>query len=128
MQTTTLHFLFVGHERHWKTLKGCEEGETPRGRYWEVRSLPGNLVAAGGSFDEAEQTLKRTLELAFSRTGSPSGWYSHAMSALDEEDKEDYMTYGGRAFLEQKFRLESFAGGTPYEKAVFVEDCEESLT
>lgn len=81
-------FVFEHWSRPWRPLDGQRP---PSGTCHLVRSVPGDLVAAGRSKYEAVRRLADMLrvEIRLHRAG-PTAWFSEACAKLDEDDREDH--------------------------------------
>jgi hypothetical protein len=86
MQQRALRFLFVGGARPWKPLRGQT---VPAGEVYELRSMPGNVVACAPTYPEAVTKLQRHLDACFKRTGSPSQWYDQAWAQLSVDERAE---------------------------------------
>jgi hypothetical protein len=56
---------------------------------WELRSVPGNLVACAATQEAAVAKLHGKLARSFERAGSALAWYQKAINGMSEEDKKD---------------------------------------
>lgn len=81
-----LWFLYVGGPRPWKLLEGLDDG--PGGEVWELRSVPGNVVAMGGSEAEVVENMRKALEAWFKHVGSPEAWYEKAWRVMSAPDRQ----------------------------------------
>jgi hypothetical protein len=119
-----LPFVFVGRRVRWKTLGDeAAEGQDMH----EVHSLPGRLVAWGPTKAEAIERLMETLELAFSRSGSPRKWYEVAKARMSKADEDTAERCWGAAFTDPSRVLERQTNGDEV-RAVEAVEREECLT
>lgn len=86
-EASTLRFLVLGVQRHWKALNGHP---TPPQGTWEVRSLPSGLTAWGSSFEEAVERVQRTIDAAVAHAEeqgtSDVEWYLSEFGSMKEDD------------------------------------------
>ena len=84
-----LQFVFLVHERDTRPLKGYEKEMT--GTVHIARSLPGNVVASGGTEKEAVKNLQMLITGRMQRSGDPKSWYANALEATDKELYQRFM-------------------------------------
>jgi hypothetical protein len=83
-------FLFLAKERTWNLRKGAQKPNDKK--FWVVRSVPGNLVASGDTFEKACQALTEVLDREFERHSEDvRGWYTDAISRADADEAKQIL-------------------------------------
>ncbi len=84
MPTPPLRFVFVGGPRAWKPLGGHK---APAGEVFELRSIPGDVVACASTAEAAVRKLQSHLDRSFELHGTPRDWYEAAWQEVTDQDE-----------------------------------------
>lgn len=112
-------FVFAGGGRDWRPLKGHE---APTGMIWEMRAIPGNIVAVASSREAVIAKLERHVERSMSAATSVESWYMDAWEHASECDRAEFGAVLTRAI--QRRQRARVPTQNPDNVRFFVAECE----